>query len=108
MNVSSASPVSDGSPSDASNTDQPELLERLRRPGASAEKRAIQKKLALMEARLTSLAGQLQSPERMRQIEAARLAVAAASSILEKIRVSEVGSSPGSELLNSLFRSPTS
>lgn len=87
--------------------DQPELLERLRRPGATAEKQAIQKKLELIDARLTSFAGQLQSPERMRQIEAARLAVAAASSILEKVRVSDVAASPGSELLNSLFRSPT-
>jgi hypothetical protein len=73
-----ASPLTDSNP-------EPELLERLRGPDGAGEKERILLQLKEMDARLTAESLRLQSAERMRQIEAARLAVASALSIINRV-----------------------
>lgn len=77
--------------------DKTELLERLRGPGGLAEKARILSLLQALDADLSAQAAKLQSSERMKLIEAGRLAVASAVSIMNRIEVS--GISPPGDLL---------
>lgn len=88
------SPFEAGGPQLAQ-TDHPELLERLRGPEGLIEKERILARLQALEADLSAQAAKLQSSERMRLIEAGRLAVASAVSIMKRIEVS--GVSPPSD-----------
>jgi len=67
--------------------DQDELLARLRGPQGPELQARLLDQLAAIERRLGQQAAQLQYSARMRQIEAARLAVQIASDILGRIRV---------------------
>jgi hypothetical protein len=64
-----------------------ELLERLRGPQGEVIRADLLDQLASLGRRLAQEASQLQAAPRMRQIEAARLAVQTASAILGRIRV---------------------
>lgn len=86
---------------------EPELIERLRGPDGEQKRLRLIAQLAEIEQRLAHQAGSLQSASRMRQIEAARLAVQNASAILGRIEIGgSADPSPGPPALQQLFRSP--
>ena len=86
--------------------DDLELIERLRGPEGPATREALIARLAAIEQRLAHQAGVLQSVPRMKQIQAARLAVQNASVILNRVKVDTGGASPGiAPALHQLFRS---
>jgi hypothetical protein len=83
-----------------------DLLERLQQPGAPALKADLIEHLRQIEARLSLQMSQMQSAERMAQLNSARLAVQTASAILARLKVPDPASDgPGGSQLHSLFGS---
>jgi hypothetical protein len=83
-----------------------DLLERLQGPGAQALKGDLIEHLRQIEARLSVEMSQMQSAERMAQLNSARLAVQTASAILNRLKVPDSASGgPGGPELHSLFGS---
>lgn len=79
----------DTQPRDGATADPPELLTRLLGPDGAAEKARILQRLVEIERQLSAQAEQLQSPERMRLVDTARLAVAEATSIMNRVVVDQ-------------------
>ena len=79
----------DTQPRDGATADPPELLLRLLGPDGAAEKARILQRLVEIERQLSAQAEQLQSPERMRLVDTARLAVAEATSIMNRVVVDQ-------------------
>lgn len=87
---------------------EPELIERLRGPDGEQKRLRLIAQLAEIEQRLAHQASLLQPAPRMRQLEAARLAVKNASAILDRIEIGgPADPPPGPPALQQLFRSPS-
>jgi hypothetical protein len=98
-------PTDPDPPTPASDT-EPDMIERLRGPEGEPRRRALIDQLARIEQRLAHQAGTLQSASRMKQLEAARLAVQNASAILARLEIGgPADPSPGTPALQQLFRS---